>query len=454
MNKKREEKIMEEVRQRVFQKDRELEERKEEKEIRESNIEVLAEMTSLSKSDVIKIEEQVRREYLQSLKLKNRNYIIYISAFILLSFILFFVFKKEKPPKEYTIEDTFDSNTHGWDIYDDYSYKRSMEAGAYIFETFTDGWCYWDDIPIKFPKNYSIEVVSQWKSGTFSSYGLSLLTDDYHYFAFYIRADRNASYGKVVNGKWIIDGSWQSEKAYGAENDYLNTQELKVRGDDFTYYVNGKYVLNGALDIPVNNIGLRCCGEQIVEFHSVKITDMDNNKVILNENFNPPTAEWNVRESINKTSEIKDGMYVFTADDGDNCFWGVSDEMQIDDNCEITLTSKWINGEKANYGLMLLIDNDNYVACQLNNFGQARIIISEDGAYTNIGDYEKTGFKSNGNNEQIIKAIIKDNTISYYVNDKFVQKRELPFTPQYCGLRVCGKQTVAYDNLKIKRYEK
>ena len=103
---------------------------------------------------------------------------------------------------------------------------------------------------------------------------------------------------------------------------------------------------------------------------------------------------------------------------------------------------------------MLIENNSNYISCELQNDGTARLVSRISGDYVDIGNFIQTGFESNGSMRITQKAIIKDHNVKYYVNDEFVQELDLnSLKPFYLGLRICGKQAIAYDHLIIKTYE-
>ena len=453
MNKKLEEKILNEIRHRVLKKDRELEAHKEEKEIRDANFEVLAEMTSLSRTEVDDIGKSVRDEFLTLQKLKQKRIFIIALLVVVFSFIAFMVVISNRPPEIIIIEEPFDENINDWDIYDDFEYKRYFLNSSYIFDTNVDGWCYWDDTRLDFPENYDVELTSTWKNGEYNGYGFSLLNDDAEYFAFALKANGSVSYGKVLNGKWIIDAAWQLGKANSVEANYLNVQKLEVRAGNFIYTVNGNHVFEKTIDIPVHYFGLRSCGEQKVAFQHVKIINSDTKEIIFEDNFDSPNGNWRPREKVTKKSSFTDGNFIFSTDKN-RCYWASAEGLEIDNESTITLKSRWLTGEKADYGLLLLLNKENYISCELQNDGAARLVVSEDEEYTYIGNYQKTGFESTGNNRLTQRVEIKENVVYYYLNDKFVQKCNLPFNLRYVGLRVCETQSVSFEHLTISKFKK
>ena len=453
MNRKLEEKILDEIRRRVLEKDSELKKQEEKKLIRESNIEALTELTSLSKNEVEAIAKSVRKDTEEIVKKQRKKYInigIAISVFIVIILIIFW---PEPKLKEIIIEDDFSENTYYWDIYNEFKYKKNIKDGYYYIETNVDGWCYWDDVAVDFPENYDVLVTSLWKHGKFESYGLSLSNDNDNYCSFQIKADGTAAYGKVVNDKWVYEGNWKSKKANTSETKKPNLQLVEVRGDNFKYYVNNNLVEQGKTGLSFNNICLRGCGEQLVAFDNLKIINSDNQEIVFQDDFEKTTEKWSPKEKTTKQSFFENGEYIFKAN-SESCYWATSQKHQISNNCEIELTSTWLNGETANYGIMIIEDNKNYISCELKSNGDVRLVTSTRGKYTNINDYTKTKYIGNGNLKHTQKIIIKDNKIDYFIDNEFVQSTSLGnITPVKLGLRVCEKQTIAFDKLKIKMFE-
>ncbi len=453
MNRKTEKKILDEIRKSVLNKDNELKKRQEEKEIQQANIEALAEMTSLSESEVKQIAQLVRdevsKDYYQK---RKRNIYIFSTIAAIVLITVFFLYEPE--PEVNIVEETFDTNAAGWDEFDEFKFKRYMKDNSYIFETNVDGWCYWDDIPVDLPINYAVEVRSKWQKGKFNSYGFSLLTSDDAYFSFQIRADGAAHFGKTVEGKWDIDDSWLTGKAYESGEQKSNVQRVEVRGINFKYLVNGNFVREGVLDLIINNIGLRSCGEQIIAFESIRVVDLDTDEVVFLEDFSTPNKSWNPCGKVTKHSRFENGSFIFKSNTADNCYWSTSQKYALSQNCEVSVATTWLKGESSSYGFMIMQDEENYILCSMINDGNARLVACEYDEYINIQNHVSTSFDSAGKNQFTQKIIIKDGMVQYFINDQFVQEIALGrVNPHYLGVRVCGKQTVAYDHLSVTIFE-
>jgi len=453
MNRKLEEKILDEIRKRVLEKDSELKEQEEDKLIRDSNIEALTELTNLSKKEVENIAKSVRTEVQEAVKKQRKKYINIGIAISVLILIFAIIFWPEAKLKEIIVEDEFSNNDYNWDIYNDFKYKKNIKDGYYYMETNVDDWCYWDNVNVDFPKNYDVLLTSLWKYGKFESYGLALSNDNDNYCTFQIRADGTAAYGKVINDKWVYEGTWKNKKANTSETKKPNIQLVEVRNNKFKYYVNNNLVEEGEIDLNFKNICIRACGKQLVAFDNLKIINSDNKKIVFEDNFENASTKWSPSEKIIKQSFFKDGEYIFKIS-GESCYWAVSQKHQISNNCEIEISSTWLNGETANYGIMIMENNSNYISCEIKSDGNVRLVTSIKGEYININDYTKTKYVGNGSLKHTQKIIIKDNKIEYYIDNEFIQTTYLAdIIPIKIGLRVCEKQSVAFDKIKITTFE-
>jgi hypothetical protein len=453
MKKKIDEKILEEIRNRVIEKDQELKNEEEIKKMREANVEALTELTSLSRKEVEKIADQVKNEHLLKEKLRQKRIIQYSAFAFVVMIILFFMFRPKPELKTRIVEDDFTNNSNEWSILNSYKYNRYFKDNQYIYDLNNQDWCYWDGINLKLPVNCDIEVESKWLNGKYSAYGIALNQNDTAYYTFSIRGDGAACFAQDMAGKWVINDSWKYDIGYKGKMQ-KNVQKIEIRGKNFSYYVNNNLVRTGIIELDIKEINLRCCGQQQVAFDYIKVINADSKKVEFTDNFTNPSNLWNPKRNYTAESNFEKGRYILTEDNDNNCNWSVSELHQITDNCEIELTSVWLTGDLSNYGLMILNDDDNYVSCELQNNGIARFVESKSGKYTYVQNDVKTGFESDGKSANKQKVIIKGSDISYYVNDKLIKTTgsNLSF-PCKIALRVCGKQSVAFDKLSIKYYE-
>lgn len=453
MKKRLQEKILEEIRNKVIERDLERNKEEEIKDMREANIEALTELTSLSRKEVEKIADEVKQDFLLK-RQKNRKQMIYAGiGIIIIAWLGWTFFGPEPTLKARTVVDDFSDNSFEWSMYNTYNYKRYFMDGQYILDNNKDEWCYWDHINIELPENYDFESRSQWLSGKYDSYGIDLHYSNSDYYAFVLRGDGAVSFGKVVDKKWIIDDSWKTDKA-NAGGGQSNIQKVEVRGNQFNYYVNNELMRTGTIDMKINNIALRACGEQKVAYDYVKVTNADNNNVIFEDDFSNPSDLWEPKNDVLSESKIENGAYIFTCDNEDNCYWASSTAHKVTSNCEITLTSTWKSGESATYGLMVVEDDDNYFSCELKNDGNARLVESKNDEYVYVQNYVMTNAASTGKESVNQKVTIKNGQISYFVNDKLIKQKPVDLYLSGVALRLCGNQSVAFNKLSMTYYEK
>jgi len=463
MGKKLEEKILEEIKRRVLEKERENAEKQESEAVREATQEALAEMTSLSRKEVDNIAVQVRQEMLKKQEKQKRLYIA-IGMIALLGLYIAYTVSKNKTQQSTTTTttstnsenlfvETFDNNANNWDIFNNFEQKRYFENNRYIFETNEADYCYWDYVSLQLPENYTVEVSSTWLKGKFDDYGVIFQEQINHYYIFQMKADGDASVAAHVGEDWVESQSWTKNMCKTGDGTTSNVQKIEVNGNNYKYFINNKLFRSGDLkNLKISMIGLRVCDEQKVAFNSVKVTNSKTGEVLLNENFSNPHAEWEPKNEMEKESSIANGKYTFTGFTEDMCYWA-SVPVTISYNCEVTLKMSWQKGEMANFGLMVMQNDENYYGCEVRNDGNARLIKCESTTYTEIPDYMETNVEIDKDITVIQKVKISGGEIEYYVNDKLVGKSTINYMQlQQIGLRICGRQTVSFDEIKVQNF--
>jgi hypothetical protein len=453
MKRKHEEKILAEIRNRVIEKDQQRHTEKEIQEMREANIEALTELTSLSREEVIRISEEVKRDEILKRDKRQRLIGIFSVLAIVAAIIAFFVLRPEPEINKRTVEDTFSGNLFNWQLSDKFTYDRKFENNQYVFETKTDGWCYWDGLTVELPANCDIIVGSNWISGKYSTFGFGLFKSSQNYFAFSVRGDGGVTFGKKVDSKWVIDDPVKPNIANKGAGQ-TNVQKVEIRNKKFTYFVNGKMVRTGDTDMEFNALNLICCGEQKVAFDYVKIVNSDNQQIVLEQDFSSPSDKWAPKKSFTYSSMIEDGKFLVKVNEDKQCYWSSSGSHQLSNNCEVELTSVWKTGDLSNYGLMVLNDDDNYYSLEIQHNGEARLVECKNGEYSFVQPFIKTKYESDGLVKITQKAIIKGDMLSYYVNDHHIKDyKTFLFFPCNIAIRSCGMQTVEFEKLTITYFE-
>ncbi len=442
MGKKLEEKIQEEIRKRVIAADEALQEESSVDE-RAAHREALAEITSLSQEQVDAIAGQVRQE--MALKRKVRQTIAGLLVLLgLLGGGLYWYLR----PTPIAFDEPFDTNARSWLVERDFNYDRHFRDGLYRFEGNKKDWCYWDSIPLTFPDTYGVELKTVWKTGKYDQYGLMLMADEDNYAAFQLRGDGAVSYALQKNDEWAVNMDWSPGKARAGDGTAANVQRVTVDGDRFQYFVNGALFHEGALQgVTPARIGLRLCDKQEVGFDRLTVTDERTGAPLLADAFDDPSAGWAPRTNFTKIRRFEDGRYVFAANKADWCYWSTQ-EIRLSGAYDIRLDSVWRRGERGAYGLMLLAATGDYIAFEVQNDGTGRSRRYTDGEMVTAGSYQPGGPPDNGHIRQTVE--VRGNEFRYAVNGQPVEAGRLEIGDvTHIGLRVCGRQTVAFDHLNI-----
>lgn len=450
----KEKKILEEIRRLVLEKDKELRKQKDTEAVREANKEALADMTELTKAEVDKIEAEVTREIEEKYKKRKRRITLITFIVIIASSIIFYKVANKKPKQKFV--ENFEMNENSWRILDDFKYKRYFEDGDYVIKTGVDDWCYWDYIKLDLPEKYSVEVASTWKKGKYDTYGIILSEkNNKNYIAFSMRPNGSAAYDKHKGKKWIVNNSWTSNKAKKGNGKNQNIQRIEVDGKNFKYYINDKLFKTGntyEYD-SLSRVGLRVCDEQEVRYNSIIVKNMENDKVIFEDDFENPSTKWDPVNKFDVASVFGGGNFIIESNDEGNCNWSdIAFPLKKVKNYKIELNSTWQSGEISSFGLRLYQDKKNYLFFTLQNDGTARIAHNKNGKYYNLPSHTQTKFKGDGTTSAIQKVIVEDNEIQYFINDQLVGKRKIPsyFYVSKIGITACGRQTVSFDKLVVE----
>jgi hypothetical protein len=144
-------------------------------------------------------------------------------------------------------------------------------------------------------------------------------------------------------------------------------------------------------------------------------------------------------------------MYYYRTNEKDSCFFNTID-MPLDGNFEVSLKSVWKKGEQGGYGLVLAQNFTNFLAFQLNSTGNARYSWYAVDTYKKESGLVKCGNPGDGEVANVHRVRVKKGQFKYYVNNKLAATGAIPdIDIKKIGVRVCGRQTVAFDNLKVKR---
>ncbi len=465
MKKKAEKQIQEEIRRRVLKHDDAIRQQQELEIDREANREALAEMTSLSRQNVDQIAKQVRDEFAKKRGRKKK--------FIIFGAIIFFIVirnmffsdsdnsRKHRPEsnqaRNINFVESFNNNNNKWPVGESYEFKRKFQDGRYIYANGNQGYCSWDHIPVKLPPDYEIELTSTWIKGKYSEYGFMLISavkkNSFHDFQ--INGDGSARVSTMVNNKWVTPAVWIEDKAHQGDDKTPNTQRLKVKKGQYEYLVNDVLVDRGQLNKneSIAYIAVRNCGVQTVAFDHLKILSVDDAnwaETLMDESFDTPDAGWTPKNKLTTHRYFENDMFYYRTNKKATCFFTVIN-MPLSDNFEVQLKSIWKKGEQNGYGLVLADNFTNYLAYQLQNTGHAHYVWYSVDKYKEQSGFVKCGHPGDGEIANIHRVRVEKRHFKYYVNDKLAASGPMPAMEiKKIGLRVCGRQTVAFDDLTVK----
>ena len=466
MKQKIEDKILEELIDRIIQKDREIKNRYEEESIRNATKEVLIEMTDLSGSEINKIEKDIRN----SMRAKPRkSYLIYVVILILLIVSVVFLFKyfESNHYKDQLIfEENFDDNDNTWDIFDDFLYRTYFDDSKYTFVTNQKDQCFIENLSIKFPASFTVEVTSTYKGGKYSNYGLRMNLGSTFENTFYLHPENKTYIGFMNNElkeSWISFPLLNKNKAQThiqkitakpISNKYINGMPV----GQFKYYVNNKFIGEGIYQNPSKStIGLIVNGSRKVSYDHIKLFDESSGKLIIDGTFEELKNKPKTKSEFDLMSFIENGQYILRSNIKEECN-STTIPFEIKKHAKIKLKSTWLDGENYYYGLILKSDRANYYAFELKRDGSACFIKHADGKNEVFIDDIDTGvssdfssdFSSDGKISIEQTVILSGNKLEYYVNEKLVHTEESSrLSISNIGLRVCGRQGVAFDKLEI-----
>jgi len=472
-------KILEEIRSKVFERDREIEESTRSERLRYANIVSLAEFTKLSVDEIDDIANKVHKETNQKEQSAIRSqFVSYIAvyAFVLFAtflyrqeielsgllilsemlgggYLLYNFYKKNVKTKSIII-DNFNNRGMKWSLNTKIAQVRAIVNNEYVFETDVPDYCYWDTVPFDFPENFTIECAVNWISGKYDEYGLVFTSDSKKYLAISLHARGAAKYTIMLDDVTAVNRSWSEGIAYPGYSKQSNVLKVIFKGENFEMFCNGRSVYTGdtkALSKFVN-FGVRNCGSQKVAFKSIKITNNDSNEVLFDDNFSNPCKDW---ESTNvwyyKKYFDENQRYIIETNRADWHYWS-QNPIEISGDCCFSLKCTWLSGESNDFGLKIFENEDDNIGFYLNSSGKAHICTDRGGKQ--VADNAKSiDYQTNGENSCYIIVRIKNKYFQYFVNETFVVGGFF-ITRKFVkvGVSVCGYQKVAFEKLIIEEF--
>ncbi len=454
MSKHKDKLILELLKQRVLDRDKELEQQ----EYHKATKEALVEMTSLSKTEVDALYRQVKTEVDEADKKKRKKLIIIgvAVAVVALIFVPKLISALHTPV---VFVEEFDSNTNSWSFSNVEGSGQYPEEHQFVFNVQKEGdKIEYIDHAIALPEHYSIEIDAKKLSGNVDSYGLYIGTNANNFGYFFLKSNGDVRYGFSIGGKWQDNPDWATNTAVIVGENSVNKLKVVVKGNEFQYFINGTLIAKGNMfGLKATQYSVAVAGKQIVAFDNLKITDLTKNSVVFENPFDAPLAPWTEKRSVEKHAEFKDGGYEMEVNIDDYCYWAtawIPKEFEKIDDYELILTARILRREKGDgtFGLMYLLDNETYHTFEVKNGNQARMCTVVSGTFEYTGLYSGEQPPSD---KAVIKIVRKDGEIEYYYNGLLVDKlkRDSWITwddMDKIGLRVCNFQTIKFEKLEIR----
>ena len=128
------------------------------------------------------------------------------------------------------------------------------------------------------PDNFDIELETIWRSGdTNQAYGLAFGSSWDNSYRFHIAANGYAAIGLVIDKKYTQPEPmpWKSDPAIQkGDGNVSNVQRIEVRGNTFSYYVNGQLIgtIKNVMQTKEWQVGVTIEGKETVDFDRLIIT--------------------------------------------------------------------------------------------------------------------------------------------------------------------------------------
>ncbi len=188
-------------------------------------------------------------------------------------------------------------------------------------------------------------------------------------------------------------------------------------------------------------------------FFYKKTVILTKERKILIDYFDNKNLKWPEGIKLKQNRRFENGKYIFQTDTDDWCYW---DTIPIDlpDEYQIELESKWIKGLYGKSGVVLLNKDSDRINFEINGKGSGSYSIKNDGEFIANKSWRDYMGKRHGVNKQIIK--INKNKFEYYIGGSFVYSGEFKMLGEITdvGLIVCDKQTVEFHEFAIKDTKK
>ncbi len=451
MSDKLDKKLLDQLKDEVIKKDRQMEQ----KEYHNATKEALAEMTSLSKKEVDAMYQKIKAEHDAKLR-KQRKLMIWGGIILIVSLFVAVPVVKEMMREPAKFVETFDDNSSLWTFSEKSGTGHYLTDGKFVIDSHKEKAKieYIDDV-VNFPENFTIEVDAVKESGDVDSYGFYIGKDANTFGYFFIRSNGKARAGFCVNGDWQDNPDWEESPAVKKGEGVVNRLKVEYKGDKFIFYVNDIKVREGSnYKIQNTQFSLACGGTQKISFDNLIIINTDTNEKIYENTFDKEKAPWTEQSSIIKRAEFKNGQYEILVNKDNYCYWASTwiPEGFADKDYEIKLEAEILEREGDGiFGFMLQETDKHYFSFVVKNGDKAKAQVVSSSEYVYNGTLTEFPKKGNTIELKIRKA---DGKMEYFVNNRLIykfKKDEWIYWGdlEHMSLRVCDHQKVAFKNLTI-----
>ena len=461
MKKSIEDKILEELIDKVIDKDRDINERYETEALKNATLEVLTEMTNLSEEEIQAMENEIRKNLSKKSKRRKVFYILSSLVFVSLFLLILIILSRERYENELVFVEDFNDNSNGWKLYNDYLYNKYLEDGKYIFSTGEAGQCFEHNLDLEFPKQFTAEITTNLIKENKETYGIKLSTPNNMTCTFDLHPDNKTFfdlYSRSEKKKWVsfpvLTGNGKNSVVqkiivdpYEPRSSIHHYKKGVIR-----YYVNNKLIEEGGWSKYAQNyknLSLYVCGIQTVSFDHIKITDNSTGEVVIDNPFSKFKDMLEIGNRYHVLSSIENGFYHFKTGNNEN---SVITKIfyELNGKTKIKLKSRLTEGENSSYGLILKADDNNYYSFELKPNGNACFKKNMTGKNELITDHIKTGLKNIKDKDVVQTIFLNGNEIELFINDKLVLKEKHTIKElNYIGFKLRGKQSVVFDKLEV-----
>lgn len=463
-----EQRILDRLKEAVFEKDQELKEHKDEKQVREATKEALAQMTALDNADVEKLyqlikQEEYAREEARSAARKKRIQIVVAILGLVGMVGAYFAYQHFKPkPVYFTFSQTFDNpdSTAFLDVAE-VKFDRRIEGGSYVYQVYMDDWCYWNGGPkLSLPESYTITANSRWRKGANGSYGIALIRKSEDHMSFLLSKPDKAGVSVYEDDEYSVS-DWDS-KIFDPEVDN-HQQRIVVNQGRYQYFVNEKLIREGEMpDMEFTYVGFRSCDIQTVAFDDITIKNNRTGEILLEEDFENPSEElesaWRAYRNFKYDFRREETGYVMEIDNDGYCNRADAflPEVRRDKFWELSADATWLTGDgNTDFGILVLNTKGEALQLLLRNDGNAIFkYVGDDFDIKEESGRIKTPAVSTGEETHHLVMRNRGGRLEFWIDGRKIHAQDIPVgyasNVEKIGMIVCSEQKSVFDNITYR----